>query len=793
MALRLVVCVRWRPPAAAGSVAAAAPEGTWSEVLRTLAERATALGGRIVGWQDGTLSVDFALDGLQDAVDFLVEEPSGSSLSRGLAHGELEACVESHRIALCTGEVLHLASALAEYARPGEALVTPELVAATGGELLTTGPPGQREGREPMAALSLDLVHPLRSLLVEAVGRITEPPWKDFPGLPAGPGELVPGPGEIALVRGAPGAGGTRFLEAMQAGREGALWLRPGRSGRPCDALAQALQAEGAHDVGELEALLRQAAPDLVVIDDADDVDADSLEIVGRARANGTFGLVLRLLPADAERGALHEGLGQLLPQGLPCAEYDLEPFGGADAAWLARAATGDALGAEEAAAIEAAGARGPLEVMEWVTYALDRGDWVWSERGVQGRSAAKLEVPSLDVALAARLDLLPPRVRLVLEGAAVLGGTLEGVELAQLFEAAASGSLAAGLELAERPLVADEVLGHLTELVARRWLRGAPFRVATATARRVILGHIGPERLRALHAGAARLGVQEGAWGRAAAAVHSAHIGRLAQARDLAKSAAPLVRESGSPRTADALAHLARDGELRDMRERRLFPVAAADAASDIVSEWPAGASRSPLPPPIEPSTAAAHADAGHGTAPGGAVGRSPFRSSRAPAGARENGPAVLGDTSLPSESDSLFPLHVAEALARRDPAPLLQMAQQVRARHQPLFAARLEALADLVQGDTGDALGRLRRARDDAREAPASEQCRAELALAIALAAAGRAQEALLGALQALARAREGEDARGERACARFLAQLARGFGDEAEAAQWEQLVAP
>ena len=76
---------------------------------------------------------------------------------------------------------------------------------------------------------------------------------------------------------------------------------------------------------------------------------------------------------------------------------------------------------------------------------------------------------------------------------------------------------------------------------------------------------------------------------------------------------------------------------------------------------------------------------------------------------------------------------------------------------------------------------------------DAHPSERCRAELVLAIGLAAAGRAQEALLGALQALARAREARDEKGERACARFLAQLARGFGDEEEAAQWESLCAP
>jgi hypothetical protein len=45
------------------------------------------------------------------------------------------------------------------------------------------------------------------------------------------------------------------------------------------------------------------------------------------------------------------------------------------------------------------------------------------------------------------------------------------------------------------------------------------------------------------------------------------------------------------------------------------------------------------------------------------------------------------------------------------------------------------------------------------------------------------------LLEALDALARAREASDPRGEQACSRFLAQLSRGAGDEQAAQQWER----
>lgn len=772
MALRLVVCVRWRPPPTTDSVAEPGPAGTWSEVVRTLAERATALGGRIVGWQDGALSVDFALDGLQDAVDFLVEEPSGSNLSRGLAHGELEACVESHRIALCTGEVLRRASVLAEYARPGEALVTPDLVAATGGELLTTGPPKQREGREPIEALTLDLVHPLRSLLVEAVARIEEPAWR---GAATAPADLVPEPGHVTLVRGAAGAGGTRCLEEIRRGHGEGLWVRPGRAGWPHDALAQALGIRGAARAEELEALLLERAPDLVLVDDADEVDADSLELLGNLGSQGRFGLVLRVAQTeDTAHGVPSEGLSWILQQGPPLVVHDLEPLSGAEAAALAQDATGGDLEAGELGAIEATGTQAPLQVMERLTTALDRGDWVWLERGVRRRFVVEPLDTSAEHSLATRLQLLAPRVRLVLEAAVVLGGEVRARDVTQLLDAALAGSLAAGVELPEGPLVADEVERRLAELVARRWLREAPCRLASATARRVVLTHMPFERLRALHAGAARLGIQGGGAGRAAAAMHSARIGRLAQARDLAKSAAPLVHELGCARSADVLLQLAREGDLRDVRGRRLLFFAGAESVSDS-AEWTTVSSKSPLPPPLAPSLDGA-------AAPGQGPSQTP--------------PASL-DTEraepTPTESDSWFPVHIAAALARRDPAPLQQLARQARGRQLPLFAERLEALARLVQGDTGDALGRLRRARERVNDAHPSERCRAELVLAIGLAAAGRAQEALLGALQALARAREARDEKGERACARFLAQLARGFGDEEEAAQWESLCAP
>ena len=80
--------------------------------------------------------------------------------------------------------------------------------------------------------------------------------------------------------------------------------MRPGRAGWPHDALAQALGIRGAARAEELEALLLERAPDLVLVDDADEVDADSLELLGNLGSQGRFGLVLRVAQTeDTEHG----------------------------------------------------------------------------------------------------------------------------------------------------------------------------------------------------------------------------------------------------------------------------------------------------------------------------------------------------------------------------------------------------------------------------------------------------------------------------------------------------------
>lgn len=94
------------------------------------------------------------------------------------------------------------------------------------------------------------------------------------------------------------------------------------------------------------------------------------------------------------------------------------------------------------------------------------------------------------------------------------------------------------------------------------------------------------------------------------------------------------------------------------------------------------------------------------------------------------------------------------------------------------------------LSKGDTKEALVALSKGVAKTKSAPPVERARALLAHGIALAATGREREALLEVLEALARAREAEDARGEEACARFLAKLAEAAGQPEAALTWKQV---
>ncbi len=137
-----------------------------------------------------------------------------------------------------------------------------------------------------------------------------------------------------------------------------------------------------------------------------------------------------------------------------------------------------------------------------------------------------------------------------------------------------------------------------------------------------------------------------------------------------------------------------------------------------------------------------------------------------------------------------AVFPPELTTALRKRDENSLHELARSVRAKNALESAERLDAIAELAAGKAGEALRRLRKSKENSMSENPSTRCRAALALAVALSSAGRPYEAALEGLDGIARAREGQDGVGEKACARFLAQLSKNFHDEGSALRWKEL---
>jgi hypothetical protein len=158
--MRIIAHIEWRP-----ELDPETPldqhEGKWESLLEPMFERAVALGGRVIGWGRRSITVDFLWDGLYDSVDFLVDAPLAPELSAGLCAGEPKIIYDGLRLAFAVGPALGKAAALAELARPGEVLVSPELVRDAGGRLGTAGEVGSRPGRPAIRAFVLDPVSPI--------------------------------------------------------------------------------------------------------------------------------------------------------------------------------------------------------------------------------------------------------------------------------------------------------------------------------------------------------------------------------------------------------------------------------------------------------------------------------------------------------------------------------------------------------------------------------------------------------------------------------------------------------
>jgi hypothetical protein len=162
----------------------------------------------------------------------------------------------------------------------------------------------------------------------------------------------------------------------------------------------------------------------------------------------------------------------------------------------------------------------------------------------------------------------------------------------------------------------------------------------------------------------------------------------------------------------------------------------------------------------------------------------REPVAATTGPTGTPSNAPPMFESAPpkegpAPSEGDKLLADRLTElakeALLGADTAALERWVDNLGATGEhAMLADRMRAMARLSRGEIGDALRVLKRARASLPKEAAVLRCQTSLALGMALAVAGRTEEALLEGLAALSRAKQGSDARGTSACLAFLAKL-------------------
>lgn len=879
MTRRLVVCLRWRP----GDQDAGAD--AFADAAASIVEQLAALGGRLSLWHPEWLCVDFGVDGLQDAIDFIVDRPH-ANFSVGFAYGTLHELIDGGpMLAACWGPAIDCAMALARMARAGDVLVDPGLVKASGGELLVQGARVATIGSTRVRGFKLDLEHPQRSLECESVARLVAPPFQaPVRGLAARAGALC-------VLSAARGGGGSRTLaEQLAAQHPGSLVFRANATGVPLGALRSGLLqhrmqagalpnlspgAQAAwHSLCQGTGCSHQAAALLlgewaraasasgsVYVEDAAEIDFDSLEVLALSVGSGELGAVVLIEP----NASLPEPLAGLsVGQTLAMPELTLE-----EATALLDRMTGGQLAPEWAERLAARGLPTPLGVIESLVEALDSASFLWTDAGVVPRVPRDEPLqpePALTL-LRRRLHFVEMTERLLLEAVAVLGGRAERTQVASLLKLA--GRSVSNTDAAFAFL---ERLGWVTPETGDR------VALRTRTHRLAIIASLSDKRFRALHQAAATLAVDSAEpLALVGATLHAALAGNSGKATLLARRALGPLNAAGLDATAQALEDFAATSDLAQLRARglkwsevntertltasddsieagaapeprrsetlpaeaptesrskresvgpRLSPRRSADsverANARALVEGAVPAAPAAPDVPLSGVAPSANGDEGAAVAPeseGEMVSDSDIEAMSAEdsdlkpvseepegdvhaaaevahlPGTEHNGGTRASPTlrvaGVPS-NDSLMPERASLALQRGDPVTLDQLARQLRSEAHNMLADRLDAMACLVRGNTGEALRRLRDAKHRARQLGLSEQCRASLALSVAIAAAGRPTDAMLEALEGLAQARRGGDLRGERACAKFLAQLAHKAGQDPIAAAWQTLSA-
>lgn len=799
-ASRLVLCVR---------VQAKTPEGTPAllDALRTLDGQAIERGGVLVAWGASRVAYAFAPGDVDVAVSLAsFAVTTGVTVAAGLAEGDLSPLAEDgSRGTLAWGRPLAVASALASAARAGEVVCATDLGAVRSGMLLPLGRARARAVGEVVVGVRVGLDEPFRDAAALQVSGLRVPP------LVGAPDARVPlEAGAVTFLRVDRGFGGTRLLETLAARAPRTLHVMPSGAGlAPLGAVRRAVERSITHDLGPklvalaepLDALLSgealdadtvaslvdaffatrgsrhdgATAPSLVVVDDADLVDAASLEACARAMQRAARDGVPLAMIARLPRGARGEGLPPSLSTLPRAGEVDVGPLGPAEAQEIALAMASGAL--DEPAAVRWAALAGgsPLGVVEAVTSGVARGLLVWTGGSadeaeplrLRDRTRLASRGPARPAAhwIRARAGGLSPNAQLVLAVVAMFGGEAKQARLARVLEDVLDDS-AFELEPVVEALVREKWLLDVHE----DWL-GLPSR----THRDVAEGLLEGERRRAVHGAlAAMLRAEEGSFGRAEAAWHAAAEGDAARASRGALEVARAAASRGLEASVTALVAFARRTDPTcEETAREVLALALTKSAREAVA---------PSRPAVARGTASEKLLA--------AVPASPDERPSGPDVTRPVTPALpFTPVALPlsmappagargSEVAEKIGELARDALLHPDGGRLEQVLDGIEAE-RPILTERMRALARVGRGEVGDALRVLRRMRESLPAGEHAMRCQASLALGVALSVGGRPAEALLEGLDALARAREAGDAKGARACLAFLAKLYASVG--------------
>lgn len=860
------------------------------ERARALIHRVEAHGGRLVSWSAVTLAFAWPESAIDDVVLLVAHMATeGTSAGEigwaiGVAQGKLEALGDSGpRKDLAWGIALTSAVSLVRIAKPSEVLIDASVRALVSGELIALGYRVGKDKGKRLRGAKLDVRQPFRREAAEQASRMTEPSYilaaDDSTGV-VDPSALLWMPGALAILRADPGTGGTRMLAELSRlvmpGRS--LLISPVGSGmQPLGALRRAIARATSVEVHPflldlapaLDALVggdgisidtaaklvaaflwprnTAAPPGALLIDDAREVDAASLEACSRAVAvsERAFAVVARLDATDSPPTTL-AGLAK-------GPEVELKPLGLDRARSLAAACTQGAMNEEARRRWARRGGFTPLGILEAIACSLEAGDlaWVGDKVFPRTRTAGKGKPHSARHFVQKRAELVSDGARMALMAIAFLGGEAKLAHLAQVFEGMGGGTID---------------IGQLVQDLARnRWLASHQkgwVALPTHTHRDALVDMANEAQRLKMHGVISDvLSREDRGLGQAEAAYHAGLAGDAPRAARHALAAAHAASECGLEQWAAQLIGFAKKHDpsceaeaqrvlassipasrlsaipqMGVVERSELEGAAAADravspaaplvapvepgAATDappvsrtLVDERPPAVSvpqpsaaqskvdtpaaetmrdgpdsepptmqneiMAPLAPPSIPKVAAAPASAG---TPVRAPTRDVLVVEKPVAGQRTESVA-LKLTSL-----------AREALLGADFSALEQWVEGLRATgERAAFTDRMRAMARLSRGDVGDALRVLRRSRAALPPGALGARCQASLALGIALAVAGRPQDALLEGLEALARAREAKDARGTAACLKFLSKLYAGVDRRVEADRLREIAAP